>query len=393
VTTIRMSSRWTVTTREPLRRTLVLVSAIVCFETVLFTVLAPLLPHLAHRFGLSKSAAGVLVACYAAGALLGAVPSGLVAARIGAKATALSGLLLLGAASVAFAVAPGAVWVFAARLAQGAGCSLAWTGGFAWLLVQVPRERRGEAIGTALAAAVAGALLGPVVGTLASAAGMTPVFVAFAVPALALAVWGASIPGGPPQELLSLETFRRALSQTSLIAASLLLALAGFLLGAISVLAPLHLGQLGWSATEIGGVFLLTAAVTTAANPVLGRWADRAGRTAPLRLALALSAAGSAGLASGTGRWAYAGIVLVAGIAYALLWTPAMVLLSDAAAERGLGFVVGFALMNLAWSPGQLLGSTFAGGVAQVSSDAVPYSVAAGLCLAALAALAWTRAT
>ena len=50
----------------------------------------------------------------------------------------------------------------------------------------------------------------------------------------------------------------------------------------------------------------------------------------------------------------------------------------------GLGFVVGFALMNLAWSPGQLLGSVFGGGIAQLSSDALPYAVAAFLCVAAL---------
>jgi MFS family permease len=382
----------TIAAREPLRRTLVLVSAIVCFETILFAVLAPLLPHFADRFGLSKSAAGVLVACYPAGALLGAVPSGLIATRIGAKATALSGLVVLGAASVAFGLAPDAVSLFVARLAQGAGCSLAWTGGFAWLLVQAPRERRGELIGVALAAAVAGALLGPAVGTLASAAGTRPVFVALAVPAFLLALWGAGISAGPPQELLSLQTFRQALSQPSLIAASLLIALAGFLLGVIGVLAPLHLGRLGWSATGIGVVFLLAAAVNTAVNPALGRWADRAGRVAPLRLALVLSAAGSIALATGTGHWAYAGIVLAAGIAFALLWTPAMVLLSDAAAERGLGFVLGFALMNLAWSPGQLLGSAFGGGVAQLSSDAVPYVVAAALCLVALASVGWARA-
>ena len=114
--------------QEPLRRTLVLVSTIVCFETVLFIVLAPLLPHLAQRFGLSKSVAGILAACYAAGALLGAVPSG-GGARIAAKATALGGLLLLGASRVAFGVANGAAVVFAARLAQGIGCALAWTGG------------------------------------------------------------------------------------------------------------------------------------------------------------------------------------------------------------------------------------------------------------------------
>ena len=366
------------------RRVLVLVCAIVCFETVLFAFLAPLLPHLADRFGLSKSSAGLLVACYPAGALLGAVPSGFVAARIGAKATALGGLLLLGAASAAFGVAPNAELLFAARLAQGAGCALAWTGGFAWLLAQTPRDRRGEVIGVALAAAVAGALLGPAVGALASAVGMTPVFVALAAPAFALAVWGAAIPAGPSDELFSPHAFAQALSQRSLLVAALLIALAGFLLGVITVLAPLHLERLGWGATAIGAVFLLAAAVNAAANPVLGRWADRAGRHAPLRLALALSAVASVALAWSTGRWAYAVIVLAAAVAYALLWTPATVLLSDAAAECGLGFVVGFALMNLAWSPGQLLGSTLGGGIAQISSDVVPYAVATALCVAAL---------
>jgi MFS family permease len=377
---------------EPLRRTLVLVCAIVCFETVLFTVLAPLLPHLAHRFGLSKSAAGALVACYAAGALLAAVPSGIVAARFGAKQTALGGLVLLGAASVVFGVAPDAASVFAARIAQGTGSSLAWTGGFAWLLVQAPVDRRGEVIGTALGAAVAGALLGPAVGAVASSAGMTAVFAALAAPAFALALWGAGIPAPSRQELFSLESLRRALVQPSLLGASLLTALAGFLLGVIGVLAPLHLGRLGWSAAGIGAIFLLMAAVNTAGSPLLGRWADRSGRRAPIALALTLSAAGSVGLAWSAGRWVYAGFVFAAGIGYGLLWTPALVLISDAAVERGLGYVVGFALMNLAWSPGQLFGSTFGGGVAQVSSDALPYAIAAALCLVALGSLRWTLA-
>jgi MFS family permease len=387
---VRASSSRTVTGSSRLRRTLVLVSAIVCFETVLFTILGPLLPHLALRFALSKSSAGVLVASYAAGALIGAVPSGLIATRVGAKATALSGLVLLGAASIAFGVAPSAAWLFVARLTQGVGCALAWTGGFAWLLVQTPRERRGQVVGTALAAAVAGALLGPAVGALASSVGTTPVFLALATPAFALAAWGTGIPAGPAQRVVSLETLRRALSQRSLLAAALLLVLAGFLLGVLSVLAPLHLARLGWTAAGIGAIFLLTAALNTAANPVLGRWADRAGRLPPLRTALALSAVGSIGLAWAPGHWTYAAIVFAASAAYSLLWTPSMVLLSDAADERGLGFVAGFALMNLAWSPGQLLGSIFGGVVAQASSDAVPFAVAGVLCIAALASLGWT---
>jgi predicted MFS family arabinose efflux permease len=153
------------------------------------------------------------------------------------------------------------------------------------------------------------------------------------------------------------------------------------------VLAPLRLSGLGWGATGIGAVFLIAAAVSMVVNPALGRWSDRR-RLAPVRLALVLSIGGSLALAASTGRWLYAAIVVAADVVYALLWTPATVLLSDAAAERGVGFVVGFALMNLAWSPGQLVGSLFAGAIGQTTSDAVAYAVAAVLCVVALV---WTR--
>ncbi|HZU19914.1 MAG TPA: MFS transporter [Gaiellaceae bacterium] len=379
--------RGTLIVDTELRRTLVLVSAIVCFETVLFSILGPLLPHLAGALGLSKTTAGVLVAMYAAGAFLGAVPSGLVAARIGAKATALGGLVLLGGASVLFGVVPGAAWLFVARLAQGVGCALAWTGGFAWLLAQTPGERRGRVVGVALAAAVAGALLGPAFGGLAGTIGTRPVFVGLAVPALALALGGLALPAAPPEPPVSTATLRRALASRDLLLAVLMIVLAGFVLGVLSVLAPLHLGRLGWTSARVGAIFVLTAAANTAVTPLVGRWSDRAGRVAPLRVVLGLCCAGSVALAFPTGRWAYAALVFAAGGVYALLWTPAMVLLSDAAEARGLGFVAGFALMNLAWSPGQLVGSAFAGAVAQATSDAVPFLVCAALCVISLAAV------
>jgi MFS family permease len=373
-----------------MRRTLVLVSAIVCFETVFFTVLAPLLPRFAQRFDLSVAQAGLLTSAYAAGALVAAVPSGLLVTRIGVKATALSGLALLSAASVAFGLAPDTASIFVARITQGCGCALAWTGGLAWLVGQAPRERRGETIGVAFGAAVAGALLGPAIGALASVAGAAPIFVGLALPAFALTVWGTTIPDGPPQ-LISLGTFGQALTQRSLVKPALLIALAGFLLGLISVLAPLRLARLGWSASAIGAVFLLAAAAQTLLNPALGRWTDRRGRVAPLRLGLVLSAAASIALASSAGRWGYPGIVLVAGIAFGLLWTPGMALLSDGTAELGLGFAAGFALMNLAWPPGQLVGSAGGGIVAQATSNSVPYLVAGGLCLAGLGAFGTQR--
>jgi MFS family permease len=372
------------------RSTLVLVSALVCFETMLFTVLAPLLPHYSQRFGLSVAEAGFLTAAYAAGALGAAVPSGLLATRIGVKATALSGLGLLAAASVAFGLAPDVASIFAARVAQGCGCALAWTGGLAWLVAKAPTERRGEVIGIALSAALAGALLGPAVGALAGVGGPGPVFVGLAVPACALVLWGATLPGGPPQ-LISLGTFRGALSQRSLVKPALLIALAGFLLGLVSVLAPLRLAGFGWSAPAIAVVFLLIAAAQAVLSPMFGRWSDRRGRVVPLRIGLVASSAGSLALASSVGGWGYPGIVLLAGVAFGLLWTPGMALLSDGAAELGLSLAAGFALMNLAWPPGQLVGSAGGGIIAQATSNAVPYLLACGLCLAGLAAFRLRR--
>ena len=370
----------------PVRRTLVLVSAVVCYETMFFTLLSPLLPHFTHRFHLSLAGAGALTGAYAAGAFAAALPSGLVVSRIGVKATTLGGLVLLAVASLAFGIAPDVEWVFAARVAQGCGCALAWTGGLAWLVSQVPRERRGESIGIALGAAVGGALIGPAVGALADLVGTRAVFVALALPGFALAAWGLGVADGSP-EAISLATFKTAFAARGVYRPALLVLLAGFTLGVISVLAPLRLAHLHWSATGIAGVFLLSAGAQTMLNPLLGRWSDRRGALRPLQVGLALSVAGSLALAAGGGRWGYAATTFTANVAFGLLVTPGIALLSEATTSLQLGFAAGFALMNLAWPPGQLIGAAGSGLVAGATSDSVAWLITAGFCLAGLAAL------
>src|SRR5438270_7397733 len=109
-----------------MRRLLLLVSALVWVDTMLFAALTPLLPHFAHSLHLSKTGAGVLVGAYAGGALIGGLPGGAAAARLGSRRAVLVGLALMGIASVGFAFAHGFWTLAAARLLQGCGSGFTW---------------------------------------------------------------------------------------------------------------------------------------------------------------------------------------------------------------------------------------------------------------------------
>jgi MFS family permease len=138
-----------------MRRLLLLACAIVFVDTAFYAAITPLLPHFEDEFGLSKSAAGVLVAAYPAGTLAGAIPGGYLAAKAGVRATVLLGLSLMVVSSIAFAFADSLAVLDSARFVQGVGGAASWAGAMAWVASAAPRDRRGEMIGTAMGAAVA----------------------------------------------------------------------------------------------------------------------------------------------------------------------------------------------------------------------------------------------
>ena len=81
----------------------------------------------------------------------------------------------------------------------------------------------------------------------------------------------------------------------------------------------------------------------------------------------------------------YALIVVAAGTSYAMLWTPAMALLSRTVERRGYDQASGFGLMSAAWPPGFAVGAAAGGALAGATRDAVPYLLAAAVCLLSLA--------
>ncbi|HEV7133351.1 MAG TPA: MFS transporter [Gaiellaceae bacterium] len=366
-----------------MRRLLLLVSALVFVDTMLFAALTPLLPHFAHAFALSKVRAGALVAAYAAGALVGGLPGGAAAARLGPRRAVLVGLASMGVASIGFAFA-GSFWtLFAARFVQGAGSAFTWAGAFAWLIAAAPRERRGALLGTAMGAAVFGALFGPVIGAAAALVGRATIFSALAVVAVVLGAMTMQLEP-TPTEHPSAAAIGRAFRTYRFAAGLALMSLPSLLFGILSVLGPLRLAAAGWGAAAIGGVWLAGAALETIGSPVAGRIVDARGRLLPVRVSLVLGTLVSLGLAAGPRPLFYAPLIVVAAAAYGILFTPAFALIADGAEAAGLPQGMAFGFMSAAWATGAFIGPGAAGAIAGATGDWFPFVLAAVCCAVTL---------
>ena len=368
-----------------MRRLLLLVSSIVFVDAMLFTALTPLVPGYAEEFDLSKTGAGLLVGAFGAGALLGGIPGGLAAARFGPKSAVVGGLVVLAAASFAFAAADGAWTLGAARFLQGFSSTTTWAGALAWVVVASPRSQRGQILGTAFGAAVFGAVIGPMFGGVAELVGVRASFAAVGVVSLGFAAL-AAVFRSAEREPARPGGLTRALRDPRFVGGLWLNTLPALLFGMQAVLVPLALDDAGWHTLAIATVFFGAGLIEVVINPLLGRVTDRHGRRRPIRAALAAAVVVACGLALASDPLAISLLVVLAAVVFGGFYTPGMALTSHRADTAGLAQGLAFGVMNSAWALGNMTGPFLGGSLASSFGDPAPYLLGAVLCAFTLAA-------
>jgi MFS family permease len=370
-----------------MRRLLVLVGAVVLVDTMFFSAITPLLPTYVERFDLSKTGAGILSGSYAGGAVLGTLPAAWLVTRVGSRRTLLSGLVVMSVSSIVFAFGESVAVLDTMRLLDGIGGACAWAGGMGWLIALVPAEQRGTTIGAAMSAALAGVLFGPVLGAIAQGVGPEIPFTTVGVFAALLALAALRMPVPPPALARTVRPFAVAASSSRVRTGAWLVLVPALVFGTIEVLAPLALDELGASGLAIGATFLVAAAIEGVGQVLVGRATDRRGRIAPIRFGVAGTLVFLLVVSLPDAAWLLALVVVAGCVLSGILNTPAMTVLSDGVESCGLDYGLGFAIVNLVWGGGQLVGAVVSAVVAGATSDAVPYLMLAAVCAATLVAL------
>jgi MFS family permease len=364
-----------------MRRLLILASTMVFFDVAFYAAIAPLLPDYVAEFGLSKAQAGILAAAYAAGTLIASLPAGLVATWAGPRRTVIGGLLLLGFSSLVFGLAGEIVLLDAARFAQGVSGALIWSGALTWLITSAPPERRGSVIGTALGTAVAGALVGPILGAVAAEVGTATVFSAVLAISVLLAAAASRLPEAGPPERQPLREVAETILTKPILTATAFVAIPSLMFGAVELLVPLRIDELGGGHVAIAGGFIAAAALEAVLAPTVGRYSDRVGRRMPFVIGIGICACSMIGIAVADALEPVLAALILGSLGAGICFAPALTTLSETADASGLhqGFAAG--LSNMAWAAGQAAGALAGGGLASATGYALPSLAVAALLL------------
>ena len=350
--------------------TATLVVALAMFtDSLVFSLLVPILPSYLDRLGATQAAVGLLFAIFAVALLLATPLMGMLCDRIGYRVPMLVGLFGLGITTLSFAFLESYWALLFVRAVQGVASAATATAGLALLAAAYPAEKRGQAIGLAMAGNAKGTLLGPPAGGLLFDWGghQAPFLVAAGL-ALLDGVGRLVLitpPATPRETQLSA---RRILGIPAVMEVLTLVVLGACGLTLLEANLPLHLTtHLALPPLTIGLIFAVSTIAFGVASPIVGALSDRWGRLRVSYLGLALTAA-CLPLVVMQDSVALEFVTMAAvGIAVGIAITPTMPALTEIIDKEGGAGAYGIpsSMFNMAWALGMIGGPVAGSALAQ----------------------------
>lgn len=373
-------------------RLIATVGAVLVLDALFFSSLAPLLPRYIEEYSLSSAQAGFLVATDAIGNLATVPVAAWVVGRWGPRRTLAGALLGVAAATLVFGLAQSLWLLDVSRAAAGGMGTFAWAAAFTWLVRTVSPGQRARSIGIVMGSAAAGGLLGPGLGALAAYTSTAALFGAIAIGNVVLGAVALMTPGpdGGVAESLGFAALRGRIggkAASSLSGLAWLMTLPALVSSVLLVEIPVRLDDLGVQPALIGAVFVTTAVVDMVLSPLVGWWADRRGRLAPLRAGTLVVGLGALALPWLGEVVVVATLTVVVGCGTMLLGGPTLAMLADRFDALDLPYEIGFSSQTLCWSVGHAAGALGTGIIAATTTGWAPLLGVAVLALSTFAGL------
>ena len=190
--------------------------------------------------------------------------------------------------------------------------------------------------------------------------------------ALGLAAFAARLPEAEAPERQDLHEVAETILTRPIVLATAFVAIPSVMFGAVEVLVPLQIADLGGGHALIAAGFIAGAALEAVLAPLAGSYSDRAGRRGPFMLGLSICAVAMAAVAIGQAMGVVMAGLILTSLGGGICFTPALTMLSEVAESSRLhqGFAAG--LSNMAWAAGQVIGGLAGGAAASIAGNAVP---------------------
>ncbi|MHA1604490.1 MAG: MFS transporter [Candidatus Freyarchaeota archaeon] len=276
--------------RVPLRRlstpmeTLVIVCSSAFIDSLGYGIVVPFLPQYVLSLGASDLDLGIIFASYSLVQLVTTVPFGLMSDRYGRRPFMITGMLLLGVASLLYPLARSVLAIAACRAVQGLAASATWSSAIALVADTFPGRDKGEKLGLATGVTSVGGIAGPLIGGVLSDVSFGFPFLLLAGLSLFMFVYmlfrlrvkrQEKAAEAPPYG----EVVRKALGIRNIVIIILINVLTMIFWGFTEPLMPPYLsGRFSLSSTQIGLVFGAASLSYAVFQPLVGRLSDRYGR-------------------------------------------------------------------------------------------------------------------